>query len=124
MPGFNVALYSGLYVRADAISTSVRYKVDILRELQAAGAPLEFTVFTQGTDCQEPWTRVTATVHGLALHEEFAAADLHCFEFGIRYDLFDAVFVVPPDRGIAAVYHNVTPPHLFERPEVADALRA
>lgn len=120
---FNVALYSGLYVQADAISTSVRSKVEVLRELQDAGAPLSFTVFTQATDCARPWTRVVETVHQLALHDEFKDADVHVFEFGIRFDLFDAVFVVPPNRTVIAVYHNVTPAHLADRPEVAEALR-
>lgn len=115
----HVALYSGLYVRADAISISVRLKVQVLRALAEAGAPLRFTVFTHGSHYDEPWVRSVGGAHDVAVCPEFRDADVHIFEFGIRYDLFDCVFMLPPDRTVLAVYHNVTPPEFAD----SEALR-
>jgi glycosyltransferase involved in cell wall biosynthesis len=51
-------------------------------------------------------------------------AQVHIFEFGFRFDLFDAVFVLPADRVIVAVYHNVTPPGLADTEELRTALES
>ena len=119
----HVALYSGIYVKADAISTSLHYKRQILRALSDAGAPLRVTVFTQGSDyAGEPGVCCVGTVPDLMLQPDFHAAGIHLFEFGIRYDLFNAVFLVPPEKPVLAVYHNVTPPELADSAEGRDAL--
>ena len=110
----HVALYSGVYVRADAISTSLRYKVDALRRLVDAGAPLRVTVFTHGSDYGDPWVQCVGSMHELLSRPEFHGADVHLFEYGIHYDLFNSVFVLPPGRPTLAVYHNVTPPELVD----------
>jgi glycosyltransferase involved in cell wall biosynthesis len=119
-----VALYTGVCVEHDAMSTSVRYKLDALRALRRAGAPVDVTLVTQHTDLGDPDVRVVTDVHRLACTDTFDEADIHVFEFGIRYDLFDAVFLIPSDRSVMAVYHNVTPPHLAHTDPLRRTLEA
>ncbi len=121
-PTFHVALYSGVFLHADAISDSLRLKLDILTELAGAGVPVRVTVFTQATDYNRDCIRRAATVHQLATHREFHEADLHFFEFGIRYELFNAIILLR-GKPVLAAYHNVTPPALAE-PELRPTLEA
>jgi glycosyltransferase involved in cell wall biosynthesis len=117
-----VALYAGVYMRADAISTSVRYKLETLRRLADDGVPVLPTLFAHGSDCNDPAMLEVASVHEIARTEEFHAASAHIFEFGISYDLFDAMFIVPPGPVIVGVYHNVTPPELAHNFELRETL--
>jgi glycosyltransferase involved in cell wall biosynthesis len=109
-----VALCSGILVRHDAISDSLRTKLDLLERWCAGGRPVEVVAFVQHTDGRRPAVAVTPTAAALAGHPAFAAAHLHVFEFGIHYDLFDAAFLVRPPARRIAVYHNVTPLELVE----------
>lgn len=109
-----VALYSGIYLQHDAISDSLRHKVSIFDSLAASGAPVEITLFTHATDCADERIRVIPSVTGLLHTPEFWSADVHLYEFGIYYPLFDSVFLVPDDRPKIAVYHNITPLHLVD----------
>jgi glycosyltransferase involved in cell wall biosynthesis len=119
---FHVALYSGVFLRSDAISRSLRLKLDIVTALAAAGLPIRVTVFTQATDYSHDCIRSAKGVHELTTHPEFHDADVHIFEFGIRYDLFNAIILLQ-SRSVRAVYHNVTPPDLVE-PELRPTLEA
>jgi glycosyltransferase involved in cell wall biosynthesis len=107
-----VALYSGILVPHDAISTSLRLKLDLLGSWRAAGLPIETTAFVQYAEHDDPALVVGPTAAVVARHPAFRAADLHLFEFGIHYDLFDLVFLLPRRTRGLAVYHNVTPPEL------------
>ena len=107
-----LALYSGICMRGDAISTSLRYKLETQRALAAAGVPLEANVFTHGSDFGDPAVIEVPGVHDVARQPEFHAAHAHLFEFGIHYDLFDTVHILPEDRPVVATYHNITPPEL------------
>jgi hypothetical protein len=40
-----IALYSGVFVRHDAISSSLRWKLKVLDRLSAVGVPLSVTIF-------------------------------------------------------------------------------
>jgi glycosyltransferase involved in cell wall biosynthesis len=113
-----VALYSGIYVRHDAVSNSLHLKLEALRRLQALGAPIELSVFTHGSDYDAPEIRVVPSVSRLLGSEEFWSADVHIFEFGMYYDLFDSMFVIPPDRPTLVIEHNTTPPELVDLPVV------
>ena len=120
-----VALYSGIVVRADAISGSVRTKLQIIRGLAGAGEPVSATVFTQACDTAEPEVVQVRSVGDLISDARFRGADVHVFEFGIHYELFNAVFLVPPEQAVIAVYHNITPPSLVEedqRPAIERSL--
>ncbi len=113
-----VVLYSGIVVEHDAVSHSLGYKLDILRRLRDQGAPIELTVFTLASDQAAPEIRPLPSVATLTAMEEFWDADVHMFEFGMYYDLFDALFLIAPDRPILVIEHNTTPPALVDIPEV------
>lgn len=113
-----VALYSGIVVRHDAVSESLRVKLEILRRLKAEGAPVETVVFTYASDLDLPEVRPVVSVARLAGLEEFWSADVHVFEFGMYYDLVDALYLLPPNKTSLVIDHNTTPPELVELPEV------
>jgi glycosyltransferase involved in cell wall biosynthesis len=106
-----VALYSGLFVRHDAISNSVRHKLDILTDLELLGLPVETTVLTHVADYADPRVRVVRD--SFDAMDIVAKADVHIFEFGIWYDLFDSVFMLRPGVVSLGIYHNITPPSLM-----------
>ena len=114
----HVALYSGIYVRHDAVSNSLTCKLDVLDGLNRLGARVDTTVFAQASDFHAPFIRAAPNAATLFGHDEFWRADAHMFEFGMRYEIFDAVFVVPPGRPIMVTEHNTTPPELVDVPEV------
>ncbi len=112
-----VSLYSGIYMRHDAVSDSLRHKLAILRRLVSMGAPLEVTVFTHASDDPGPELCPVASVSALQRLERFWSTDVHLFEFGMHYDLFDSVYVIPEERPIVVFDHNTTPPALVDLPE-------
>jgi len=116
-PPLRIALSAGFGVHRDAVSNSLRHKLDALRRLVELGAPLEITVFTQASDDVVSEVHVVDSVAELIAYEEFWSADVHIFEEGMYYDLFNSVFVLPPDRPILAIDHNTTPPELVDIPE-------
>jgi len=109
-----LALYAGVCVRHDAISNSLRLKLDVVDQWRAEGRNIAAAAFVHVSDVGDPRIYDVASVAELFSIPAFCAADLHIFEFGIYYPLFDAVFALPSDARIAAVYHNVTPPHLAD----------
>jgi glycosyltransferase involved in cell wall biosynthesis len=111
-----VALYSGIVVPRDAVSRSLIHKLDALRTVIGLGAPIDVTVFTQSIDEAEPEFQVMESVSELLHADEFWSADVHVFEEGMYYDLFNSVFVIPPDRPIMAIEHNSTPVDLIDVP--------
>lgn len=111
-----IALYSGIFVRHDAVSNSLSVKLKILERLRDAGAGIEMTVFTRHSDYRAPCIQSLTSVEQLLRRQEFWSADVHMYEFAMRYDLFDAVFVIPRDRRIVVTEHNTTPPELVDDP--------
>ncbi len=75
----------------------------------------------QHADCDDPRVVSVPTVSELIRQSAFQEADIHLFEFGIAYGLFDAVFLLPKPR-TGAVYHNVTPIDLVDDPVVRRTL--
>lgn len=120
VPALRVAFYTGLYVHRDAISASVGHKVELLD--RQFGPAVEIAIFTQHSDIDEPRVIECPTVQQLVTHGEFWDADIHIFEFGIYFGLFDAVFLVPDGVPTVAVYHNITPLEWVEDPEVRAAV--
>jgi len=118
----HIALYSGIVVPRDAVSRSLVHKLEVLRRLIGLGAPIDVTVFTQSVDEEEPEFCVVPTVAELLARDEFWAADVHVFEEGMYYDLFNSVFVIPPDRPIMAIEHNSTPAELVAVPWAREAV--
>ena len=112
-----IAIYAGVYLPADGISASVRPKLEMIRALRDSGVPIEVTVFTQVSEGDaDPEVVTLSSLEGLLGHPAFQAADLHIFEFGHFYELFDAALAVPEWALITAVYHNITPAELSTDP--------
>jgi glycosyltransferase involved in cell wall biosynthesis len=117
-PRFKVTLYSGIVVQHDAVSESLQRKLDILRGLIRRGAPIEVSVCTHATDDPSPEFSIAPSVARLVGTRSFWETDLHVFEFGMYYDLVDALFVIPPSATSLVIDHNTTPPELVDQPEV------
>jgi glycosyltransferase involved in cell wall biosynthesis len=117
-----VALYSGLLIRHDAISGSLAGKLDLLDRWRDDGLPIEVVGFVQATDRVRADVVVAPTAASALTHPAFASADLHVFEFGIHYALFDLALVVPVSAQRLAVYHNITPLELVEEPVARGAV--
>jgi glycosyltransferase involved in cell wall biosynthesis len=116
------ALYSGLCVRHDAISNGLRLKLDIIERWSASGSASDAVAFVHCSDYEDPRIRQVDGVPSLVRQSKFRAADLHVFEFGIYYPLFDAVFILPECAPVIAFYHNVTPPELADDAAAAAVL--
>lgn len=104
-----VALITGIYVEADAISNLVTME---RRVLQSAGH--EVCVFCQGTSFTDDASVVVGSnPWGLAEHPHYRFADLAVFHFGTAYELFDALLLDAPTVRRVVRFHNVTPPELL-----------
>jgi glycosyltransferase involved in cell wall biosynthesis len=117
-----VALYNGVFVRHDAISDSLRHKLEIVTALADAGVPVAPVVFTHYSDSSDPAVFGGRGTFDVVTSPRFWDADLHWYEFGIAYDLFDTVFARPPERPALGIYHNVTPLDLVTDPESRQAV--
>lgn len=117
-----VALYSGIIIERDAISGSVRRKIDLLRGEPGRQLGIEPIAFCQHSNVDDPAIRAVGdSVLDLARHPDFTEAALHIFEFGIHYNLFNASLLLP-ERRMAAVYHNITPRELVTDPLAQQAV--
>jgi glycosyltransferase involved in cell wall biosynthesis len=118
-----VALVSGACVRYDAISYSLRLKLDLLRSLRQAGRDLEVGVFVQGTDLDDPEIRVLS-LRDLLLDPDFTDSNLVIYEYGLAYELFDSLFALGPSQRSIGIYHNVTPLELVQLPDARERVKA
>jgi glycosyltransferase involved in cell wall biosynthesis len=119
-----VALCSGVFVEHDGISASLGGRLDLLQRLRADGAPVETTLYCRGSNIDDRDVRVVNGVASLLLEPGFLHADVVCFEFGIYYDLFDAIFALPDDTARIGVYHNITPLELVPPEHLEDMQRS
>jgi glycosyltransferase involved in cell wall biosynthesis len=118
-----VVLYSGIVVRRDAVSWSVRHKLEVLRRLIALGAPITVTCFAQSVDQDlGPELICCPSVAKLLARPEFWEADLHIYEEGMHYELFDSIHLVPAGRPVLAIEHNSTPVELVDVPAARAAV--
>lgn len=106
-----VAIVSGIVVDRDAISGSVEWHARLMGEMPEVSSISVFAHHVErplpaGVDVYE-----METSWDLLRHPAFAGADVAVFHFGIRYDLFDALVLMPgPGLPVPVVqYHNVTP---------------
>ncbi len=112
-----VAVWSGAVVAGDAISNSLRDKLVAIRRWDPAGSTVRAVGIAQGSDGSVPGINVYADAASALRSGIVGEADLHIFEYGIYYELFDLALLVPRER-LAAVYHNVTPAALIDDPAV------
>ncbi len=117
-----IALYSGIVVERDAVSWSLLHKLRALRRLIGLGAPIELSVFAQSIDDPGPEFVLCPTVGKLLGHSQFWDADLHIFEEGMYYELFDSIYLIPEEKPILAIEHNSTPVDLVEVPSMRHAV--
>ncbi len=118
----DVALYSGIVVRRDAVSWSVLHKLNVLRRLIAMGAPIRVSCFAQSIEDLGPELVCCPSVAKLLGRPEFWDADIHIYEEGMYYELFDSIHVVPEGRPILAIEHNSTPVELVDVPGMRSAV--
>ena len=118
-PRLRVALYSGIVMKKDAVSNSLLLKLRLLQRLRDAGAPIEVTAFTQGSDYDDPDIRVVPGLRALLRDHHFRDSDVHVFEYGMWYELFNALVLI--DQPTLVIDHNTTPPELIVDPEVQRA---
>ncbi len=118
-----IALYAGIVVRRDAVSWSLLHKLEALRRLIDLGAPIELTVFAQSIDDPGPEFIECPTIGQLLGHHQFWDADLHIFEEGMYYELFESIHLIPPEKPILAIEHNSTPVELVEVPSMRAAVQ-
>jgi glycosyltransferase involved in cell wall biosynthesis len=112
----DVALYAGIVVRRDAVSWSVLHKLNVFRRLIAMGAPIRVTCFAQSIEDLGPELVCCPSVAKLLGRSAFWDADVHIYEEGMYYELFDSIHVVPEGRPILAIEHNSTPVELIDVP--------
>jgi len=125
VPGnrLEIAMYSGIVVRRDAVSWSVRHKLEVLRHLISLGAPITVTCFAQSIDEDlGPELVCCPSVAKLLGRPEFWTADLHIYEEGMYYELFDSIHLVPEGRPVLAIEHNSTPVDLVDVPAARAAV--
>ena len=110
------------WCRSTTISESLLLKVDALRELRPRqGFPIEIAVFCHGCDDnirdQLGIPVFSGGVSHILSRSPFAHQDVHVFEFGIHYPLFDAVFALRSPASAIGVFHNITPIDLVDTAE-------
>ncbi|HUP73236.1 MAG TPA: glycosyltransferase [Acidimicrobiales bacterium] len=113
-----VALVTGICVPHDAISAAVVTQAEIL---SAHPSITEVIVVTQFIGCALPCAsyQITDPWQLVALFEDLAI-DASVFHFGIRYELFNALWLLDASHTSCAVhFHNVTPPHLADETDRA-----
>ncbi|MBO0729252.1 MAG: hypothetical protein J2P57_08325, partial [Acidimicrobiaceae bacterium] len=116
-----IALYSGIIVDGDGISSSLRAKLAALRMAKSSEFDADVVAFCQYSDVEDPAIRVVPSVADLLTTPAFGQASLHIFEFGIYYQLFNVALLLRPDQ-MAAVYHNITPRQLVVSPLMQTAI--
>jgi glycosyltransferase involved in cell wall biosynthesis len=111
-----VALVSGICTPHDAISSAVVTQATILASEPSVSEVIVVSQFISSDlpcasyQLDDPWRLVS-------LCEELSI-DAAVFHFGIRYELFNALWLLDGSPTRCAVhFHNVTPPHLAEARE-------
>jgi glycosyltransferase involved in cell wall biosynthesis len=114
-----IAFYTHGYWSGDAIGRALRHKADALSGRETA-RHYDFRIFCAESDMANPRIRPMHPQR-LASDEFFRSADLHIFEFGWRYELFDAIHFCPAGSRTLVSYHGVTPVNICPDPDGARA---
>ena len=101
------------------MSRSFLWKLELMQRLRAGGFPIEVAGFAQASDAEDVDLRVIGDITGLLRDPFFNRADLHIFEYGMCYDLFNVLMLL--DRPSLVIDHNTTPPALITDPVVKRA---
>lgn len=103
-----VVLVTSVVARHDAISGSF---LDLLATLRAEEGII-VTGLAGATDVACPGLRCVAGVAGLLTDDDFCAADVIVYEFGIWYEGFNALLIGNRHGRQVVRFHNITPPGL------------
>ncbi len=103
-----VVLVTSVVARHDAISGSF---LDLLASLQAEEG-IAVTGLAGATDTAAPGLRCVAGVAGLLTDDDFCAADVIVYEFGISYEGLNALLMGNGHGRQVVWFHNITPPEL------------
>lgn len=112
MKSLIVALYNGVYLKADAISSSLDLKVRAFDKMASPDTCFDIKIYTYSTDYYDPRIKIVRNVNDVIFDKFFQEADVHIFEFGIYYDFFNSILITPQNSVAMAVYHSITPPEL------------
>ncbi len=110
-----VAIISGVCVRNDAISASVRD--DALSLSEDFG--FHTKVFTHHNEFADINTVKVSDASEVVSNQYFLSCELIIYHFGIFYELFNVIFLGNGLAPQAVRYHNLTPRDLLPRPEWA-----
>lgn len=99
-----VALINSIVERYDAISASVRDMADIIKE-----AGHDLTIFCYKSEYADLRAVEVGGINDLLLHDDFIAADLIIWHFGIFYELFNVSLIGNGKAPQVVCFHNVTP---------------
>jgi len=119
----HVSILNGIVAQRDAISNICLQTCEALkifardRELN-----LRFRVFTQVTDLDLSHVQVRRSIEELLGDPFFHQSDLIIYNYGIHYDLFDSLFLLPKHKRVLALFYAVTHPWLATDPGLRDCL--
>lgn len=104
-----VAFYSAYYVTGDATSQSLALKVRALE--QKWQDRVDIKIYCKGSNINDSRVRVLSLPELLG-EEYFQQADLHIYEFGWYYELFNSILLCPARSKKIVYYHGITPEKL------------
>lgn len=107
----NIAIVTSIFVRYDAISSSVRDSYNALSKNPA----WDVTIFAGHSSRDDVPVRVVDSVGQLLLEDRFRSADLIIYHYGIYYALFDAILIGNGKARQVVRFHNVTPKSLVPK---------
>lgn len=117
----SIALVSGICLLPDAISALMLRKMTALRRL--FGAEAEITGFVYDHNAPSHLFHRVSGVCDLLARPGFQDADLVIFEFGIYYELFNAILALPKRKAKVVCFHNITPESLLVNESQRQAVR-
>ena len=109
-----VSLYNVNVVPADATGNTLLAKLAALR---AAGVPTR--VFTHASDVVDESIDVVTEIDQVRRNAFFRKTDVHVFEFGWTYKLFDLLREIKPPARTIVSFHGITPRALMPPHAVA-----
>ena len=112
-----VSFVSGVCVRHDAVSASVRQRVQALRDT----GRFDVRLYTHACDFSDLPHTVVGNAGQLLLDRHFRQSRVVVFHFGMFYPLFNAIAAMPPSTVRVVAFHNITPRDLVE-PELRGAI--
>lgn len=100
-----ISYINGICVNHDAISNSIRDEISWLISMPGN----EVCLFTYACDFHELPFTIVRDLRDVVFDTFFQSSDIVIFHFGIYYQLFNLLPVVPKAAKAIVVFHNITP---------------